>query len=105
MLLSAEARQGLPQHGEAASSRWRRGGDRLSAREAVLTLSAKLPAAGLSFRREIRLRRGESIVYFKETVTNEGKQDYFFHWTQHVTLGPPFLSSRDSVVALPEPEP
>lgn len=96
-----ETMQGLPQHGEAASSQWRRAGGRVSAREAVLTLSAKLPAAGLRFRREIRLRRGESVVYFKETVTNQGKQDHFFHWTQHVTLGPPFLSSRDSVVALP----
>jgi hypothetical protein len=96
-----EARQGLPQHGEAASSRWHTVGSRMSAREAVLTLGVKLPAAGLRFRREIRLRRGEPVVYFKETVTNEGKQDHFFHWTQHVTLGPPFLSSRDSVVALP----
>jgi len=96
-----EARQGLPQHGEAACSRWRRAGGRVSAHEAVLALTAKLPAAGLRFRREIHLHRGESVVYFKETVTNEGKLDHFFHWVQHVTLGPPFLSSRDSTLALP----
>jgi hypothetical protein len=66
-----------------------------------VTLAVKLPAAGLRFRRELRVRPGESVVYFQETVTNERDMDHFFHWMQHVTLGPPFLSSRDSVVTLP----
>jgi hypothetical protein len=36
------------------------------------------------------------VVYFKETVSNERKLDHFFHWTQHVTLGPPFVTPEDS---------
>ena len=56
--------------------------------------------AGLRFSREIRLRRGESVAYFAETVVNEKKADHFFHWTQHVTLSPPFLGHDTSRIAI-----
>jgi len=39
---------------------------------------------------------GESVAYFKEEVVNEKRADHFFHWTQHATLGPPFLSYEHS---------
>jgi len=61
----------------------------------------RLPAAGLRFRRELRLRRNESVVYVEEQVTNERAQDHFFHWTQHVTLGLPLLHPDESMIALP----
>jgi hypothetical protein len=61
----------------------------------------RLPVAGLTFTRQITLGRGESVVYFTETLLNERKADHFFHWTQHVTLGPPFLSERDGSIAIP----
>jgi hypothetical protein len=96
-----EVRQGLSQHGEAPSSRWRKSGLSVTARDVRLTVSVKLPVAGLRFRRQMRLRKSESVVYFTETVINERRCDHFFHWTQHVTLGPPFLSSRDSTVSTP----
>src|SRR5208337_4064848 len=50
---------------------------------------------------ELRLRRGESVAYFTETVANEKKADHFFHWTQHVTLGTPFLGHETSRIAIP----
>jgi len=96
-----EARQGLSQHGEAPSAKWHKTSLRLDGRMAALTLGVTLPVAGLTFAREIKLRQGESVVYFQETVQNNNKLDHFFHWTQHVTLGPPFLSRRDSFVTLP----
>lgn len=96
-----EAHQGLSQHGEAASAKWRKTKIRIVPRSVTLTLSVKLPVAGLRFTREISLRPGESVVYFAETVVNESKRDHFFHWTQHVTLGPPFISHRYSVVSIP----
>ena len=95
-----EAAQGLSIHGEAPSARWQKTHARLTARQAGLTLSVRLPVAGLRFSREIRLRKGESVAYLKETVTNEGKADHFFHWTQHVTLSPPFLAPKTSHVAV-----
>jgi hypothetical protein len=97
----AETRQGLSQHGEAPMSKWQKTECRTDGRKASLTLSTRLPGAGLAFSRNIQLRRGAPVAYFTETVTNERKKDHFFHWTQHVTLGPPFISARDSRVALP----
>jgi len=97
----AEIRQGLSQHGEAPMSKWRKTECRTGREKISLTLSTRLPAAGLSFSRNIRLQRGAAVAYFTETVTNENKKDHFFHWVQHVTLGPPFISARDSRVALP----
>jgi hypothetical protein len=96
-----EAAQGLSTHGEAPSAQWRKTKLRATAQEVSLTLAVPLPVAGLRFSRELRLRRGESVAYFKETVANEKKADHFFHWTQHVTLGPPFLGRGTSRIAIP----
>jgi hypothetical protein len=97
----AEAAQGLALHGEAANSRWKLVELEQSSTEARLALAARLPAAGLRFRRELRLGRNESVVYVEERLTNERAQDHFFHWTQHVTLGLPLLHPEESVTALP----
>ena len=94
----AEAIQGLSTHGEAPSLKWRKSAERVRGGQLSVTLSVRLPEAGLEFGREIGMRAGEAVVYLKETVTNERKLDHFFHWTQHVTLGPPFISSEDTRV-------
>lgn len=95
-----EAKEGLSQHGEAPSARWQKTDLRITESEVVLTLSVRLPTAGLELIRKIMLRRGECVVYFSETVLNLKRCDHFFHWTQHVTLGPPFLSRRNCRVAV-----
>ena len=97
----AEAAQGLALHGEAANSRWKLLELKQSSVEARLSLAVRLPAAGLRFRRDLRLRRNESVVYVEEKVTNERAQDHFFHWTEHVTVGLPLLHPDESVIALP----
>ena len=96
-----EAKQGLSQHGEAPWSKWQKTSVSLSQRRVALGMSVRLPVSGLRFSREMELRKGEPIVYFKEVVRNERKADHFFHWTQHITLGLPFLSPEDAEVALP----
>jgi hypothetical protein len=96
----AEATQGLALHGEAANTRWKLLELEQSSTEARLSLAVRLPAAGLRLRRELRLRRNESVVYVEESLTNERTQDHFFHWTQHVTLGPPLLHPDESFIAL-----
>lgn len=94
----AEMAQGLSTHGEAPSLKWRKSGERLRGGQLSIALSLRLPEAGLEFSREASVRAGEPVVYLKETVTNERKLDHFFHWTQHVTLGPPFVSTEDTRV-------
>jgi hypothetical protein len=93
-----EVKQGFSIHGEAPTLRWRKTRSRVTANQAILQLSVRLPVAGLRFVREITLCRGESVAYFRETVTNERRADHFFHWVQHVTLGPPFLAHDDSCI-------
>ncbi len=96
-----EAQQGLSQHGEAPTAQWIPRRPRVTESEAILTLFTRLPAARLQFEREITVCGEEPIVYFRETVMNLAKADHFFHWTQHVTLGPPFLAKNEVTVSLP----
>jgi hypothetical protein len=53
---------------------------------------AHLPLAQLDFEREIELAAG-GVVKIRETVTNLTAMDRPLAWTQHVTLGPPFLEA------------
>jgi hypothetical protein len=94
-----EIRDGLPLHGEAGVSRWRTGGITTSSSGAKLTMNASLPGAGLKFQRELSVNRGESVIYVRETVRNPLGADHYFHWTQHVTFGAPFMRSGESVIA------
>jgi len=96
-----EAEQGLSAHGEAPNSKWKAIVGQVGGNRAKLNLSLRLPVAGLQFQREITVYKNSPVARFKETVTNEKKCDHFFHWTQHVTFGPPFLSGRESVVSVP----
>jgi hypothetical protein len=93
-----EVKQRLSIHGEAPAIRWRKTRSRITTNQASMELSVRLPVAGLRFARKITLRRGESVAYFRETVTNERRADHFFHWVQHVTLGPPFLTHDDTCI-------
>jgi hypothetical protein len=79
-----EAMAGLPVHGEASLVRYdiRRVGE-------TLTCSAELPLADLEIER--RLAIVGSAVRIQETVFNPSGTDRPIGWTQHVTLGPPFL--------------
>jgi hypothetical protein len=97
----AEAREGLCLHGEAPVTRWKVLQQSQSKSSASVLMEAKLPNAGLKFQRELRVRRDETVVYVSETVFNLRPTDHFFHWTQHVTMGPPFLQTSESVVCVP----
>ena len=79
-----EAAAGLTVHGESSIVRYdiAASGDRLEMR-------AHLPLAGLAIERAILLR-GEAVK-IRETVRNLCAFDRAIAWTQHVTLGPPFL--------------
>jgi len=56
---------------------------------ATLAARADLPLAALKFERRLELR--ENVIAVTETVTNVAACDRPIGWTQHVTLGPPFL--------------
>ncbi|HXE10762.1 MAG TPA: hypothetical protein VN633_01495 [Bryobacteraceae bacterium] len=81
-----EAAAGLSVHGEGSVARYEidGGNDELIAR-------VKLSSANLSFARRIKLDADGESVHVSETVENVGATDRPIAWTQHVTLGPPFL--------------
>jgi len=96
-----EAKQRLCLHGEASVSNWKVVRHSHSKNAASVVMQVNLPNAGLKFERELRVARGETVVYVSETVSNLRKADHFFHWTEHVTLGPPFLREEESLVYVP----
>ena len=81
-----EAAAGLTVHGEASVATYEISG---SAQE--LTMHARFADSQLSFERRMRLRPGSRAVEIVETVGNLAATDRPIAWTQHVTLGPPFL--------------
>jgi galactose mutarotase-like enzyme len=50
--------------------------------------------------RTVRLRAGEALLRFEETVVNEGRRELEFMWGHHPAFGAPFLD-RDSIVDAP----
>jgi hypothetical protein len=81
-----EAAAGLTVHGEASVEAYN-----VTATDSELTERARLPQAQLRVERSIRLRAGSGLVEIAEAVENEAITDRPVAWTEHVTLGPPFL--------------
>jgi len=82
-----EAAAGLTTHGESSVVRYE-----IQAGENQLEMTALLPLAGLTFERSLTLD-GESVI-FNESISNHTALDRPIGWTQHVTLGPPFLNTN-----------
>ena len=79
-----EAAAGLSVHGEASVAAYE-----IACGKGELTMSACLPEARLRIGRRIRL--AGAVLEFREEVENLSAADRPIGWTQHVTLGPPFL--------------
>jgi hypothetical protein len=80
-----EAAAGVTVHGEASIATYD-----IEARDAELTARATLRASQLAVERTIRLEAG-GVLNMVETVENLSPFDRPIAWTQHVTIGPPFL--------------
>jgi hypothetical protein len=79
-----EAAAGMTVHGEASVALYD-----IAAGAGTLTQSVELPVSQLGFTRTIEL--DGHTVRIAETVENLSACDRPIAWTQHVTLGPPFL--------------
>jgi hypothetical protein len=89
-----EAAAGLPVHGEVSTLRFdielpKRSGD-------DLVLNALLPMAHLQLERRLALGARPGTVRVRETVSNLSAIDHPVGWTEHVTLGPPFLERGET---------
>ena len=80
----AELASGLTAHGEGSVVQYD-----IDAGSHSLVCRARFPIAGLDFERRIELR--DRTLAIRETLVNVSGSDRAIGWTQHVTLGPPFL--------------
>ncbi len=113
---AAEARNGMPFHGEASRVVWQLSQPLRRVGPAVeVEMTATLPLAGLDLRRRVRLAEDAAELTVRETVTNRNKLGRIFNMVQHPTIGPPFLDAQTVVDAgagrglmqsspLPDPE-
>ncbi len=90
----AEYAAGIYVHGEASVVPYD-----VSARDDELTAKCTLPQSQLAFER--RLKLSPKRVTFSETVENLSAYDRPCAWTQHVTLGPPFLERGATLFRAP----
>jgi hypothetical protein len=81
-----EAAAGVTVHGEASVSPYS-----VRADGAQMTASTNLKQAQLHFERRLTLDPDGKTIRIQETVQNQSAYDRPIAWTQHVTLGPPFL--------------
>jgi hypothetical protein len=82
-----EVAAGIPVHGEGSVVPYE-----IREADGGLLIKARFPLAGLLFERRIELH--SRAVRIKEAVENLSASDRPIGWTQHVTLGPPFLEHR-----------
>ncbi len=90
-----EAAAGLGVHGEASSVDWE-----VESGDGSLEARADLPLAGMQFLRRLELPAGSGRVAIVETATNLTGIDRPVGWTQHATLGPPFLEKGQTIVEM-----
>jgi len=88
----AEGRAGMTYHGEAGITRWKQ--DRSG--QDWITVSAEFPESRTRFVRTVRVRG--QIAYFDETAENLSAWDRPVGWCEHVTLGPPFLERKVTLI-------
>jgi hypothetical protein len=79
-----EAEAGVGVHGEASVLPYE-----IETAEGAMTCVCTMPKSGIRFTRKLRL--DGSKVRMEEMVENLSAWDRPIAWTQHVTLGPPFL--------------
>src|SRR5206468_3228809 len=81
-----EAEAGVTVHGDASVVPYsiKTTGDEL-------ITGADLPNSQMRFERRLRLDPDGRTVHFTETIDNLSPWDRPIAWTQHVTLGPPFV--------------
>ncbi|HLJ88860.1 MAG TPA: hypothetical protein VKZ53_18720 [Candidatus Angelobacter sp.] len=91
-----EAAAGLTVHGEASIVPYS-----ITSSKEELNAKAVMPIAQLAVERRIRLAPQGSVMHVTETIENLATLDRPSAWTQHVTLGPPFLERGETQFRVP----
>src|ERR1019366_2705505 len=95
-----EMAAGRTTHGEAPVAQWQMFREFQEGRPGV-EYGAELPVAQIEFRRTLRIDREHPVVYCEEKARNLARADRPISWTEHVTIGPPFLECGATRVDMP----
>jgi hypothetical protein len=90
-----EAAAGMPIHGEGSVAPY----EVTQPDDSSVSLAALLPLSQIRFHRRVSLRR--NVIFFDEAVENLASFDRPIAWTQHVTLGPPFVERGQTELRMP----
>jgi hypothetical protein len=94
----AEAKNGMPFHGEAGWVFWRVTQEpSISGRDIWAEMETSLPMAGFEVKRRIRLFNDLPLMFVSESVTNKNKLGRIYNMVQHPTIAPPFLDETTLV--------
>lgn len=96
-----ERAAGMPFHGEASRQTFEVISTRNSGSVGSLTMGASLPLAQERITRTFEVVDGENVVYVTSDLESLVAIDRPIMWTEHVTLGPPFLERARVVVDMP----
>ena len=91
-----EAATGLTVHGEGSIVNWE-----TEQKRGELVATGEFPQAGMRMVRTLRLAPGAHGVVVSETAENLRDIDRAIGWTQHATLGPPFLAKGKTIMHMP----
>lgn len=89
-----EAAAGITVHGEASIVPYQ-----VASEDDRLTMKSMLPAAQLRFERSVVISESQALL--TETVENLSPLDRPIAWTEHATLGPPFLEKGQTQFRAP----
>ena len=95
---SDEREAGLPGHGEAHTLPWSLRSAKKEGRVVRLVQSVQLPRVHEVYTRTIEIADGENVVYVHGTLENLLDFDRPVRWTEHGTIGSPFLEPGVTVV-------
>lgn len=87
----------LGMHGELCNIPWKYEVLEDCENEIIVRFFTTLVRSPFKLDKYVRLRRGESLLYFEETLENLAKEEMELMWGQHPTLGQPFLSEACTI--------
>jgi beta-lactamase superfamily II metal-dependent hydrolase len=96
-----EAAIGMPFHGEAARQVFKVVATHESGPVHSVVIGTTLPLAQEVFTRTLEMADGENVVRVTSRLESLLSVDRPFSWTEHSTLGPPFLERGKVVVDMP----
>jgi hypothetical protein len=96
-----ERAAGMPFHGEASKQVVKVIASQTSGSVRSLILQTALPLGQETLTRTIEMVQGENVVYVSSELESGLAVDRPVSWSEHATIGPPFLEKGKTVVDLP----